>query len=104
MLATPVSEYDGNNYPIPRIRNITTTGFEMSVCVDTGQSTCSSTSSTHDIHYVLVDTKAAELYAWIDVGKVSANTNGSSTPFSFSSYSAFTASPYVRTTPQTSRQ
>ena len=40
VIATPSTDANGNNYPIPLIRNITTTSFEISLCVDNGSPSC----------------------------------------------------------------
>ncbi len=34
VIASPQTDNNVNNYPIPTIRNVTTSGFEIAVCVD----------------------------------------------------------------------
>jgi cysteine-rich repeat protein len=40
VLATPQTDNNTNNYPIPVITNVTTGGFDISICVDAGDVTC----------------------------------------------------------------
>ena len=68
VLATPVSTNNGDNYPIPVLRNITTTSFEMKICVDTANALCNTTAAAEDIHYFVFDRDIAATLSWIDVG------------------------------------
>jgi hypothetical protein len=102
VFATPQTDANGNNYPIPRIRNITTTSFELSVCVDRGQPTCDTTALGENIGIVVVDTDLAPLVPGIDIGTRVTASNGSNTPITFNK--TFGAIPSIFTTAQTSSQ
>ena len=79
VLTTPITDNNGNNYPIPRLRNVSTTGFEISICVDAGAATCSATPSAENIGYFIWDVDKAATYNWIDVGTVSTKTDWTTT-------------------------
>lgn len=102
VLATPQTQSNGDNPPIPRVRNVTTTGFELSVCVDAGDTTCAPSLNDESVGIVLVDTEKASCAEHITYGTTSVTTDGVGTPFVFGQ--TFTNAPYVWVTPQTSNQ
>ena len=85
VLATPVTDNNPGDSPIPMIRNVTTTGFEFAVCIDYGNPTCETSGvSSEDFHYFVVDVDLAANHNWIDAGFVNnVDVNGSDTAFSF---------------------
>ncbi|MCF7834899.1 LamG domain-containing protein [Candidatus Gracilibacteria bacterium] len=102
VIATPQTDNNGNNYPIPTIRNVTITGFEIAVCVDSGDVTCASNPLSEEIAYFVFDVPQANALDWIEVGTSSVATNGSNTNISFTSN--FSNTPVLRTTTQTYNQ
>jgi len=67
VLATPNTQNGNDSYPIPRIRNVTTTGFEISICLDDGNSTCGN-PSPEDIGIFVVDRDKASCAENFDTG------------------------------------
>lgn len=102
VIVTPSTDNNGNNYPIPRVHDVSTGGFVFSFCLDSGVEQCDVTASPESFDIVVFDKDVASTLSWIDVGEVSASVNGFSTPVSFDI--TFPSIPYVRTTPQTSSQ
>lgn len=102
ILATPNSQNNGDNYPIPRIRNVTTGSFDVSVCLDRGATTCDATANNEDLAIFVVDQDTVACSAGIQAGTVTAATNGANTSFSYGQ--TFVNTPYVFTTAQTSSQ
>lgn len=102
VLATPQTQNNWDNYPIPRIRNVTATWFDLSICLDTGSITCDPNPNAEDIGIFVVDVDAALCIDNIDIGTTIIDTDGTDTAFTFND--TFTNEPYVFTTPQTSSQ
>ena len=102
VLATPVTDNNWNNYPIPTIRNITTTWFDVSVCVDKWAATCATWVNAETVDYFVFDIDEADNYSWIEVGTSSVATDWSNTNISFSN--SFSNSPILWTTAQTYNQ
>ncbi|GBE06374.1 hypothetical protein BMS3Abin10_02024 [bacterium BMS3Abin10] len=103
VLVTPVTDSNGNNYPIPAVSAVNTTGFDVSLCVDAGSSTCEATYSQETAHYFVFDVDKANQLSWIDAGtKSSVSTDGSSTSLTFGK--TFSNAPSVWTTAQTYSQ
>ena len=102
VLITPVTDNNGNNYPIPQIRNVTTNSFELTVCVDEGDIFCSTMVNSEDVHYFVIDRDLVDQLSWIDAGVVSVASDGSDTSVVFNK--TFANNPYVFTTSQTSNQ
>jgi hypothetical protein len=73
ILATPNSQSNNDNYPIPRIRNVTTTSFEISICLDDGNTTCG-TASPEDVGLFIVDTDKASCAENFAVGTTTVTT------------------------------
>lgn len=102
VIPTPITVNDGENYPIPLIRDVSTTGFFISACVDKGNSLCGPSTQTHSFDYMVFDRDVAKLYSRIDVGVLSSSTLGLGDYFSLRS--VFDVSPYVWTAAQTYSQ
>ena len=102
VFVTPVTENTTDTYPIPLVRNITTWWFQITSCVEQGNSICSTTANDEDFHYFVVDPGDVVWLSWIDVDMVSTDTDGSDTTVSFNK--TFVNAPYVRITPQTYNQ
>ncbi|USN56145.1 MAG: hypothetical protein H6765_08280 [Candidatus Peribacteria bacterium] len=102
VLAAPQSDTNGNNYPIPVISNVTTNGFDIQICVDDGNTTCSSSPSAEDIAVFIIDADAASCTDYIEVGTSDIATDGTNTAFTLTK--DFSNTPYVFTTPQSSNQ
>ena len=95
VIAVPASDTDSdNNALIPVITSISTTGFNIALCEDTGSSTCSSIVENELVHYMVFDQDIASTYSWIDVGSVSGVvTNGADNILTFGK--TFSNTPYV---------
>jgi len=102
VFVTPVTENTTDTYPIPLVRNVTTWWFEITSCVEQGNSVCSTTANSEDFHYFVVDSGDVASLSWIDVDVVSTATDGSDTAVNFNKI--FANTPYVWTTPQTYNQ
>lgn len=115
ILATPVSTANcpgtcsgtsagnGGMYPIPLVRNVSLTGFEISMCVDGGSATCSTGMNTETFHWFAFDAEEAANYDWIEVGTTTdVATNGSDTNETYTT--SFAATPHVWTQAQTYSQ
>jgi cysteine-rich repeat protein len=102
VFATPNSQNNGDNYPIPRIRNVTTGSFDVSVCLDRGATTCDATAADEDLAIFVVDQDSASCSVGIQAWTIDATTNGANTAVSFGT--SFTSNPYIFTTAQTSNQ
>lgn len=115
VLATPVTTANcpgtcsgttagnGGMYPIPLVRNVSTTSFEISMCIDGGNTTCDTGASTETFHYFVFDIDDAANYDWIEVGTTSnVDVGGANTAQSYST--SFAATPYVWTQAQTYSQ
>lgn len=68
IIATPSTDNNGNNYPIPQVRNVTRTGFELKICVDAGQPQCDETANPENIDVMVFDRDVAATLSWIAVG------------------------------------
>lgn len=102
VFVTPVTENTTDTYPIPLVRNVTTGWFQITSCVEQGNSVCSTTANDEDFHYFVVDSWDVAGLSWMDVDTISTATDGSDTSVSFNK--TFANTPYVRTTPQTYNQ
>ena len=102
VLATPRTTNNGDNYPIPVIRNVSRTGYEISICVDAGNTTCENTWIAEDVDIMIVDVDQVGTYSRIDAGVIATSTNGWLTNFAYNT--SFSSSPYIFTTPQTANQ
>lgn len=81
VIATPYKSGNMDRYSVPRIRNVTTEGFELSVCTDSAIAWCDPDSFADYVDIVVFDRKKASALSWIDVGSVSVPVDGS--PVSF---------------------
>lgn len=85
MLATPNTDNNGNNYPIPVISNITTTSVTISSCVDAGDPTCAAGASNEDFALLVVDGDKSACVDNIEAGATTISTDGADTAFTFGS-------------------
>lgn len=95
----------GGMYPIPIVRNVTTTNFEIAMCVDGGNTTCDTDPgiSSETFHWFAFDVDDAENYDWIEVGTTTnVAVDGSGTAETYST--SFTGTPDVWTQAQTYSQ
>jgi len=102
VFATPSSQNNWDNYPIPRLRNISLTWFQISACVDAGSAICDAAAVAEDFSFFVVDEDASVCNSALQVWSISAASNGSNSAISFSG--SFDNVPYIFTTPQTSSQ
>lgn len=105
VFATPVTQNagtsDDDSALIPLIYSINTTHMNVTICQDNGASTCDTTVSNEELHYFILD--PSQTYPdWMEVGTISATTNGANTPVTFSK--TFLNNPYVFTQAQTYSQ
>lgn len=97
---TPKTENSGGEDPFaPIIHSINTTHANVSLCQDSGLSTCDTTYLTEEVSYLAFDINRTNDYSWIEVGFVNAPTDGSTTSITFSE--TFTNIPYMFAQPQT---
>ena len=100
IIATPSTNNQAdNNALIPVITNVTTTGFDIKLCQDAGLTTCSTILSSEDVDYMVFDKEKTNNYSWIEVGSVSALSNGGNTPITFNK--TFANTPYIFAQSQT---
>lgn len=102
VFVTPSTENTTDTYPIPLVRNVTTAGFEITSCVEQGNTVCSTTANPEDFHYFVVDPSEVSGLSWMDVDTVSTAGNGGDTAVTFNK--TFANTPYVFTTPQSYSQ
>ena len=116
VLATPVTANHceaqgtcaGNNsvggmYPIPIVRNVTTTSFDISMCVDGGSQSCATGVSSEDFHWFVFDVDTAANYDWIEVGTTpTVDVGGGNTNETYAT--SFSGTPDVWTQAQTYSQ
>lgn len=101
ILTAPNTQSNNDNYPIPRVRNVTTTSFEISVCLDDGNSTCGH-PTPEDIAVVVVDPDKVACSEYIDAGTQTVTTNGGNTPLTYNK--TFANMPYIFASAQTNNQ
>lgn len=112
IIATPVTNVNcggscsgnsagqGGMYPIPIVKNVTTSGFDISMCVDGGSTACSTGMSAETFHWFAFDVDDAGNYNWIEAGTTAnVNVSGGNTAETFST--SFAAAPVVWTQAQT---
>ncbi len=93
----------GGMYPIPIVRNVTTTGFDISMCVDGGNTACSTGVSAETFHWFAFDVDDAANYDWIEVGTTTnVDVSGGNTSGTFTT--SFATAPVVWTQAQTYSQ
>ncbi len=95
----------GGMYPIPLIRNVSNTDFEIAMCVDGGNTTCDTDPgvSSETFHWFAFDVDDAANYDWIEVGRTTGvSVGGGNTAETYST--SFTATPDVWTQAQTYSQ
>lgn len=102
VVATVITDNNGDNAAFPAVRNVTTGGFEIAVCVDDGGSSCASSPSAEDIDYFVINLDVVDDYSRIDAGLITAPTDGSNTLVTFNT--TFGTAPLVWSTPQTYSQ
>lgn len=102
VLVTPSTQNNWENYPIPRVRNVTTTYFELSSCVDKWEVTCDASSSSETFDFFVWDRDIIDSTPWISAGIKTVTTAWGNTLTSFGT--TFSNIPYVFTTPQSSNQ
>ena len=74
VIVSPVTDIiDDDNYRMPLIYEITTTGFNITMCEDQGASTCDLTYAEEGMHYFVFDVDAT-LPSWIAIGTLSGVT------------------------------
>ena len=67
VLATPNSDNNTNNYPLPVITNISTTSFDIRSCVDAGDVSCDTSANNEDFAIFIIDTDKAACVDHIEV-------------------------------------
>ncbi|MDD9953414.1 MAG: hypothetical protein OXR66_03695 [Candidatus Woesearchaeota archaeon] len=107
VIATPASQNAGaaedNNGFVPVVKDVTTTGFNVSLCSDNGAATCDTTTELEDVHYVVFDVDAIANYDWIAAGTTTGiNHNGADNAVSFGK--TLSGTPHVFTTTNTYNQ
>jgi hypothetical protein len=97
-----IAQGDGY-YPIPLVRNVTTSGFDLSMCVDGGSETCTTSALAEELHWFAFDVDDDADYDWIEVGtSAGVATNGSDSAEAFST--SFANVPAIWTQAQTYSQ
>jgi cysteine-rich repeat protein len=101
VIATPITNSQTNNYPIPVIRNVTKTGFQFAMCIDAGWKNClaQNTWTVESFHYFVANKDLATQYAWVDVKTGVVTTAGANTALSFNK--TFANIPIIWTSSQT---
>lgn len=100
VVATPVTDNNGDDNSLaPVFHEINTTHMNISLCKDAGATTCASSSTLEDVHYMVFDKELTNGQSWIEVGDVSGSTDGSNTGVTFNK--TFSNIPFVFGTPQT---
>lgn len=102
IFATVTTNNNGNNTPVPAVRNVTVNWFEIAVCVDAGSINCSSNPAAESVDYFVVNMDLVDNYSWIDAGTTTLDTDGSNTRVNFNK--TFSPKPSVWATPQTYSQ
>ncbi len=93
----------GGMYPIPLIRNVGTDSFDISMCVDGGNTTCSTGVNSETFHWFAFDVDDAINYNWIEAGTTAnVSVSGGNTAETFTT--SFTSAPVVWTQAQTYSQ
>ena len=100
LFMTPKSENAGGEVPyIPIIHSINTTHANVSLCQDNGAITCDLTYINEEVSYMIFDINKTNNLSWIEIGSISASTNGATIPISFSK--TFDNIPYIFAQTQT---
>ncbi|MDD9953415.1 MAG: Ig-like domain-containing protein [Candidatus Woesearchaeota archaeon] len=107
VIATPASQNaaaaDDNNGFVPVVKDVTSTGFNVSLCRDNAATTCDTDTDLETVHYVVVDPDAITAYDWIAAGTTAGiNHNGADNAVSFGK--TLSGTPFVFATPQTYTQ
>jgi len=80
VIATPVSHTNcpgtcsgtsagnGGYYPIPLVDGVNKTGFNFSMCIDSGNVACGTGMSTETFDYFVFDVNESDNWTWIEVG------------------------------------
>lgn len=95
----------GGMYPIALVRNVSTTGFDLAMCVDGGSETCDVDPgvSSETFHWFAFDSDDDDSYDWIEVGTTaSVSVDGTATAETYST--SFASTPDVWTQAQTYSQ
>ena len=93
---------NGGMYPIPVVKDVSTTGFNFSMCVDGGDVACTTSASSETFDYFVFDVGAVSSLSWIDVGTLTVTTAGADTTLTYGK--TFSNTPVIWTTPQTYSQ
>jgi len=96
------SSGNGGNTQTPLIADVTTLGFNFSMCIDAGSTTCATGMVAETFDYFVFNVDVADTLDWIEVGTKSATTNGANTAISYTT--SFAGTPDVWTTAQTYAQ
>jgi len=104
VVAAPVTENSVNENYINRvITSVTTTGFDIRLCIDAGTSDCTPPEADETIHYFVFDVDEVNTYPWIAVGtQIGVTTNAADTAISFGK--TFSNAPLVWVQSQTYNQ
>ncbi len=94
---------NGGMYPIPLVRNVTTSGFDISMCIDGGNTACTTGASAETFHYFVFDVDDAANYSWIEAG-TTANVDVGGVDTAETYTTSFVATPHVWTQAQTYSQ
>jgi hypothetical protein len=93
---------NGGEPPIPTVRNVTTTGFDISMCIDDGLTTCSTSKLAETVDWFAFEAGTTDDFSWIEVGTSTVSTNGSDTSITLKN--AMVNTPAVWTQAQTYSQ
>ena len=97
---TPKTDNVGGNLPyVAIVHSINTTHANVSLCQDSGTSTCDLTYITEEVSFMVIDINTTNSLDFIEVGFVNAATSGVTTPISFSK--TFDNTPYIFAQAQT---
>jgi len=104
-MGNSTAQNTGGRYPIPVIRNVGTTSFDMAMCVDDGGETCAADPGVESetFHWFAFDVDDVGSYSWIDAGTTSSvSVDGTATAETFNL--TFSSTPAVWTQAQTYSQ
>lgn len=99
IIAIPATQNNDESAYSIAVHSINTTNANISLCRDNGATTCDTSYTAEEVHYMIFDVDVAATYSWIDVGRINVTTNGNTNSFTFSS--TFSNTPYIFGLPQT---
>lgn len=103
VIATVVTENAGDdNSLIATIKQVTTSGFNVTICKDSGSATCDTSAAEETLNYFVFDVDQESSYSWLDIGTTTIQPNGGSNTVNWDV--TFANTPYVFATTNTYNQ